>query len=109
MYRPGELDKLINILREVRVDDGLGGETVTTEVVVEDLWAHARPRSAKETEGFDRLNASAVYLFVIRYRDDILPTDRIEWEGVQYNIRGILTRGGRDLYLELEAERGVAQ
>jgi SPP1 family predicted phage head-tail adaptor len=109
MYRPGELDKLITIQRGTETDDGMGGKTIAWNAVVSDLWAHVRPRTANEQERFDKLNATAVYLFVIRYRSDLLESDRIVWDGVEYNIRSILTKGGRSMYLEIEAERGVAQ
>lgn len=108
-YRVGELDQLITIKREVRVSDGGGGSTTTTTDVVTGLWAHARPRSARERGMFDSVEASAMYLFVVRYREDVRENDRIVWNGATYNIRGILTRGGRSEYLEIDAERGVTQ
>jgi head-tail adaptor len=60
-------------------------------------------------ERFDRVNASAMYLFVIRYRTDVEESDRILWKGEFYNIRYIAQGTGRALYLEIDAERGVAQ
>lgn len=109
MYRVGELDQLITIKRETRVSDGMGGFTTTTTNVVSDLWAHARPKTARERGNFDTVEASAMYLFVVRYREDVRENDRITWNGDTYNIRGILTRGGRSEWLEMDAERGVTQ
>jgi len=108
-FRVGELDKLIAIQRETLTPDGRGGQTVSLTNVVTDLFAHVRPRSGREGERYDRINAEAAYLFVIRYRDDLKESDRILWDGVQYNIQAILTRGGRSMYLEIDATRGVAQ
>lgn len=108
-YRVGELDELITIKRETRTDDGGGGASVTLTTVVSDLWAHVRPRSGKEMGNNDRVQDSAMYLFVVRYREDLKESDRIEWEGETYNIRSLLTRGNRSMYLEIDAERGVPQ
>lgn len=108
MYRPGEMDKRISIIRETRTDDGLGGVTVT-ESTVDTVWAHARPMNGNEQDIHDRVNGQALYLFVIRYRSDILESDSIQWEGVKYNIRFLKSKGPRNLYLEIDAERGVGQ
>lgn len=108
-YRPGELDELIDFQREERAPDGGGGSTVTMTTFASGVWAHARPRSGKEMGNNDQVQASAMYLFVVRYRDDITEGDRIAWNGDTYNIRSILTRGPRSLYIEIDAERGVPQ
>ena len=109
MYRVGELDKLISVQREVRTSDGMGGDTVTPTTVVADLWAHVRPKSGKETGAQGGVEARAVYLFVIRNRSDLKESDRLVWDGQTYNIRAILSRGARSMYLEIDAERGVTQ
>ena len=108
MFRPGEMDKRVSIIRESRTDDGMGGSTVS-ETTVDTVWCHVRPRSGSEQDFADRVNGQALYLFVIRYRSDILESDRIRWEGVDYNIRFISDKGPRNLYLEIDAERGVGQ
>jgi SPP1 family predicted phage head-tail adaptor len=108
MYRPGELDQLITVQRETLTDDGMGGQEIALTNVATDIWAKARPLSGKEYDRHDKLNASAMYLFVIRARDDLNESDRIIWNGNTYNIRSILPRGSRSLYLEIDAERGVA-
>ena len=108
MFHPGELNEKITIFRETRTDDGAGGQTIVLNNVCM-VWAHVRPRSGKEMERFDRVNASATYLFVIRYRDGILESDRILWKGAYYNIRFISQGTARNLYMEIDAERGIAQ
>lgn len=107
-YRPGELDKRITIKREVETPNRSGGFDLSL-VDVATIWAHVRPKSGNEFTSETRVNASVSYLFVIRFRNDLRPSDHIIWNGVSFNIRAILTRGGRDLYLEIDAENGVAQ
>jgi SPP1 family predicted phage head-tail adaptor len=107
MHRVGELDQQITIQRETRTSDGMGGDTVALTSVATDLWAHVRPRSGKEIGVHDRVEAPAMYLFVIRYRGDIKNDDRIVWNGQTYNIRAVLTAGGRTNFLEINAERSV--
>lgn len=109
MWRPGELDQLIDIKRMVKTSDGYGGDTVALSYVVTGLWTKVRPMSGKEAERFDKLNAEFTNLFVVRFRDDIQEDDRIVWDGDEYNIRTIQKAGSRSLYLEIYADRGVAQ
>lgn len=107
-YDVGELDQRVPIKRQTRVSDNMGGYT-TTDTTVATVWAHVRPKRGREQGIHDKVEAPALYVFVIRYRSDILDSDRITWNGADYNIRAILTRGGRKMFLEIEAERGVAQ
>lgn len=107
-FRPGEMDQRVSIKREQRTPDGMGGSPVTFSTVAT-VWAHVRPLRGNELEAFDRVNGEAGYLFVLRYTDDVEESDRLEWEGVDYNIRFIKSQGARHLYLEIEAERGVGQ
>ncbi len=107
-YKPGELDKRIKIFRKVKtVDDG-GGNSITWQTLTNSISALVRPLSGKESVQYDRLNATALYLFVIRYREGIQEDYKIEWNAKEYNIRLIKDRGERALYLEIVAERGVS-
>jgi SPP1 family predicted phage head-tail adaptor len=107
-FRPGELDQRIIIERSASVSDGMGGNTITwSEHLV--LWSLVRPLSGNEKVDFERVQGEARYLFVVRYPVDILDDDRISWEGDFYNIRVRKSPKGRDLYMQIDAERGVAQ
>lgn len=107
-YAPGELDKRVSIRRETRAADRLGGYTSALATVAT-VWAHVRPTSGTEGVRADRVEAKSPFLFVIRYRGGVLESDRLTWDGIDYNIRSINRRGGRKLYLEIEAERGAGQ
>ena len=108
MYRAGELDQKITFKRESRVPDGQGGFETTLADLAVNIWSKVRPISGKETERFDKLNATETTLFVTRKRTDIKENDTIEWSGVKYNIRHIARETNRKLYTEFYAERGVA-
>lgn len=108
-YRVGEMDQLINIERETLTTDAGGGSSSSWAAIASNLWAHARPKSAREIADHNRVEAPAMYLFVVRQRSDVRENDRIVWDGDYYNIRAINNRGGRNLYLEIDAERDVTQ
>lgn len=108
VYRAGELDQRIEIKREALTPDGMGGDDLALNTLVT-TWAHVRPLGGSEREDWQQLSAQHAYLFVIRLRTDLQADDRIVWDGDEYNIRAIKGRGGRAMYLEIEAERGVAQ
>ncbi len=108
MYRTGELDQRIKIMYEVKTPDGMGGNTVA---LVErfDVWAKAKPLGGNESSQFERVNAHNNYIFVIRNTDQIEESDHLIWNDISYNIRSLKSYGNRSMYLEIEAERGVAQ
>lgn len=108
MYRPGELLERIEIKREDLQPDGMGGN-VRTVNVLHTVRAHVRPMSGSEKADFDTVTAPHMYLFVVRRLEDVFEDDRITWRGTDYNIRSISDRGPRSLYLEMMAEREVAQ
>lgn len=111
MARPGQLDQRIKVKRYTLADDGYGGKTRNAPTVLFEAWASVNARGGSEQDRADREQAEATVIFTIRNRRDVtlLETDRIEWQGVEYNIRVPLDQGGRVLYLEIVAERGVAQ
>lgn len=110
MSRPGLLDQRILINRVTnRTPDGMGGFT-ETETEVFDGWAAVDPSGGTETQRADRVNAEATVMFTIRNRPDLdlRANDRIVWQGRRYNIRVPEFTGRRSMYLEIIAERGVA-
>lgn len=109
MFRPGELDEKITFYENVRVDDGMGGVSLTPQDIEANVWAKVRPLSGKETERFDKLNADELTLFVTRFRTDIEEDHLITWGGESFNIRHIPKKSRRSMYSEFYAERGVAQ
>jgi SPP1 family predicted phage head-tail adaptor len=105
-YRAGELSERVTFRREATVDDGMGG-TETSWQDIATVWALVRPMSGRERERADRVDAEANYLIVVRERADLTEKDVAVWRGRQLNLRFIKYRP-RELYLEIEAEIGVA-
>lgn len=106
-YQAGELDQLITIRREVRVPDGMGGSKLEWRDVAE-VWAKVRPMSGRERLAAGQVEASANYLVVIYAGPAVLAKDIIVWDGKELNVRFPKRRGSRSLFLEIEAEMGVA-
>jgi SPP1 family predicted phage head-tail adaptor len=106
-YRAGELDQRAIVQRKQRVEDGLGGDVVTL-VDVGEYWCHVRPSSGREVTQFDRVNAETGYLFVFRNGLDVNAEDTLFWQGESFNIKAIRLPKGRSLYVEINAETGVA-
>lgn len=107
----GALDQRVTLRRPVRTSDGAGGVTEAwADLAVNPVvWAAVKAKGGREALVEGRTAASFVVVFTIYYRADIDPTCQIVWQGVAYNIRGILDEGGRKLRLVIEAERGVTQ
>ena len=108
-YQIGELDQEIGIYRWTKTPDGQGGFT-KSPVLQHSLMAKVRHKGGGEQFKFEKVESIAIVTFVIRNLGlDIREDDYILWQNVQYNIRAQLDTGARDLYLEIDAERGVAQ
>lgn len=106
----GKMDQRITLQRRVATPDGGGGETYVWADLPHNptIWAHVVAKAGRESLTEGRMNATFTVLFHIHNRRDLDPRDRIVWQGVTYNIRGIRDEGGRALRLTIEAERGVA-
>lgn len=111
MAGAGAMDQRITLQRKVLTPDGAGGrsESWVDFVANPRPWAEVIAKAGREgmTEG--RIAAQFTVLFKIYHRSDVTETDRILWDGVPYNIRGIRRETGRALRVVIEAERGVQQ
>ena len=109
-YRPGELDQRIKIFRQVKTDDGQGGFD-RSDVLQHTLWAKIIVKGGTEVFKFEKVEGTATYIFVVRQSPSLViqQDDIIEWQGIKFNIRSPLQMSQRKMYLEIEAEKGVAQ
>lgn len=106
----GGMDQAITLQRLTRTADGYGGSTDAWADYPSNarVWANVRAKAGRESTDEGRMTASFIVLFTIYNRTDVDPRDRIVWQGVNYNIRGLRTESGRRVRLVIEAERGVA-
>lgn len=106
----GKMDQKVTLQRLVRTPDGAGGTTTSWQDFASNarVWAEVQAKAGRETMTEGRMSATFTVLFLIYNRGDVTETDRIVWQGVTYNIRGIRRETGRAMRLVIEAERGVA-
>lgn len=106
----GKLDQRITLQRQIETPDGGGGVVRMWGNVANNAcpWANVKAKAGREGLDEGRTNATFIVVFTIYNRTDLSEKDRIVWNGENYNIRGILRTGDRKLFLQVEAERGVA-
>lgn len=105
--RAGQLDQIVTFQRRTATADGAGGRTYAWTDFAR-AWANVRARGGRESLAENRVSAEALYTFTIRNRTDVDETFRIIWRDEPYNIRAVMRGGNRPLYLQIDAERGVA-
>lgn len=109
MVSAGYLDQRVTFQAQNLSPDGTGGFTEAWADFGDTptVWAHVKPLRGREViqEGSDA--AVAEYRFIVRYRADVVEADRIVWNGSAYNIRQVMRTSGRELFLQIIAERGV--
>ena len=110
MADAGAKDQPITLQRKTRTPDGGGGfiDDWADFATTPDVWANVIAKAGREGLDEGRTNATFTVLFTIYNRSDVTELDRIVWQGVTYNIRGIRREGEQALDLVIEAERGVA-
>ena len=104
----GRKDQPISIERNTPTRSLSGGFIDAWAVLQPLLWAEVKAKAGREAMEDGRPNATFVVVFTVYNLPGLLETDRIIWNGVRYNIRGILREGESPLDLKIEAERGVA-
>lgn len=111
MGKIGPLDQMVTLQALTENPDGGGGKTSTWANFATNphVWADPIPLSGGEGQTDGARNATGKYVFHIRNRSDVTERDRILWAGEPYNITNVKRRGDREIYLSIEAVRGVAQ
>lgn len=97
--------EIVNPVRTKRADGGYDVVHTTTSTV----WASVRPLSAREQEREGRSVGVVSYLFTMYRRTDLTQDQTLRWVGRDMNIKQIRLPMGRDLYIEVVADYGVAK
>ena len=105
----GSLQETIEIRRQVPVDHGAGGSTITWQTI-HMLKASVKQMSSGEQFVHQRLGSPASHKFITRYVADILPSDQIIFRGIPYNIAGQPDNWEyKNRWLTIMATSGVVQ
>lgn len=90
-----QLDRQLTLLTYAPVTGSAGG--------VQDAWAEGdtvfcsrKDQSGREFLAAGEINAQSSTRFIIRWRGDVGPKDRVRCEGVEYNIVNLNQLGRRE-------------
>jgi SPP1 family predicted phage head-tail adaptor len=98
----------INIEREQDTPDGLGGSAITwSNITASPLRAKITPLNGNESLKAMRLEAKVSHKITIRFRDDLLSSDRINYKGKLMQIRSIIDLEELHKWIEIMADEGV--
>ena len=95
--KAGELDREITI-DKVTLTQSASGEAQETWTKFAGVWAKVTPLSASERFRAEGLHSFRVSVFRIRHLAGLLPTMRIQYEGIVWRITGIAELGRREGY-----------
>ncbi len=108
--QPGELDQRLRIESQNNAADGQGGFTKGWSTVAT-VWAEVEPITGREGVEADRLEFALRYRITIRTGQTFDTSARLVWTSngnKVLNIREIHDAGGRQNFVMIIAESGVA-
>lgn len=105
MIRPGKMRDKVSLLHVLQASSGDFGETgaETTEATYAKAWAEIEQINGKEAIAYRGKVTSVFWKFRLRYRTDILPTDRIVAKGRTFEILGMVDDENRNRDLLIDA------
>lgn len=86
----GKLRHRIQVQRKLESRDPESGDVIVRWVDFAKLWANVEPVSVREFLSSRATQSEIVARITVRYRDDLLPTMRIQYRGKIYNPEGWL-------------------
>ena len=95
MMRAGKLDKTISIERLAMTVDDYGTE-VEGWTAVANVRAQLVQASTEEFIRSFGSSSEAAVIFRVRYREDLLASDRVTYRGQAYNLKEIKELGRRE-------------
>ena len=100
--RAGHLDRRAELRHRVLTRNATTGEEVETFTAYATVWAGKRDIRGREFFAAQQVSSDITTTWQIRYRSDVVATDRLVVDGLDYNIVSIAEIGRRD-GLELQA------
>lgn len=89
----GKLDRLITLQRRTVAATDANGSAAQTFAAYDEVWAAKIDAGGREYFAGQQVQAEIVTRFKIRWRDDVLPTDRITFDDKTFNISHIQELG----------------
>lgn len=80
--RSGDLDQKIKLLKAVEINKQ--GSLSRQYIPIDDVWCKIISERGNETFESARQNARATIKILMRFRDDVDATWRIQWDGLNY-------------------------
>jgi SPP1 family predicted phage head-tail adaptor len=84
--KAGELDRRIELQHRTLGAPSPSGEQIAGFTTYDTVWAKKTDQTAREVFIAGAKNADQVTRFTVRYRDDVLVTDRILYKGGEFDI-----------------------
>lgn len=106
-YTSGMLREPVTFQQQVAVDIG-GGASQIAYTDRFSVRAHIKPLSGNERLYASRIDATTKNRIVIRYRSDVVESDRVVIRNRYYQIRFVNNVEFRDKWLEIDLDGGVA-
>jgi len=104
---PGELNRRISLHQQTKEPDGQGGFQ-TTYVQKAIIWAKITTRTATMKDQYEAMVPEIVQQIIIRYRRDIVVTDRLEYKNrIFEQIGPPVDEGEKKAYLRLTCREVV--
>lgn len=103
----GKLRHVIDIERETKTPDGIGGSYLDWSVVASPR-AYIKPMSGGERFHAMRIEANITHRIYIRYQTGLREGDRINFNGRLMQIRALINLEEKNRWLEIYADEGQA-
>jgi SPP1 family predicted phage head-tail adaptor len=94
--RSGALDRLVELKHQVMTKNSTTGEDVESFTTYATVYAGKRDVRGREFFAAQQLNSEVSTVWQIRYRTDVMMTDRLVIDGLDYNVISIAEIGRRE-------------
>lgn len=94
--RAGQLDRDITLKHRVTAAADVNGSKAQTFVTYVTVPAQKIDAGGREYFAGQQVQAEITTRFKIRFRDDVVPTDRIDFDGKSFNISHVQELGRRE-------------
>ena len=102
----GDLKHPVEVQRNTPVDDEAGGYDESW-ATIETIYCKIKQKSGNEAFQQQNIRAISTHSFWTRYGSSVVEEDRLLYRGDFYNVRNVENIDERDMWLKIDAEKGV--